>query len=166
MFKYVYLLLVVVMSSSLISGCGTPATIDNPDNGNQPDTESKITILLINDTALPVDPHLYISKSNLDADTLFGDADNLIANFDGSTTIEANGVASLSYDYEDVVTIGSSSASFGSVADWQAGISQDSPVLHQGTDFSANKVIVFRFSKDEQGNYHTAYTVADSAPTQ
>ena len=150
----------------LLTGCGAPTAPgeDDSDNGQSP--EAKITILLIHNTDLDVDPHLYISKSDLDADALFSDANNIVANFDGKTTIEANGLASLAYDYDDVVTIGSSAAKFGSATDWEAGVSQDSPVLHQGTDFTANKVIVFRFSKDEQGNYHTSYTVADSAPSQ
>ncbi len=165
MFRYVLLPIISVFLLFTLSGCGTPVSPDNPDSGDTP-TESKITILLINNTELPVDPHLYVSKSDIDADTLFSDANNIVANFDGKTTIEANGLASLSYDYENVVTIGSSKAYFGSASSWQAGISEDSPVLHQGTDFTANKVIVFRFSQDEQGNYHTSYTVADSAPSQ
>ncbi len=158
---------VAISLGLLMAGCNTPVASDgNAGGDNQNPTEAKIIIVLVNNASLPVDPHLYISPNKLSADALFADANNIVADFNGKTTIDAGDIISKPFDYKDVVTIGSSQASFGDVNSWRAGQSVDSPVLHQGDDFSANKVIVFTFSKDEQGTYHTTYRVSDTIPIQ
>jgi len=163
MTKYLIICAVIVV---VITGCATPLDSSGADGGNQSSSDAKVIVVLVNGTSVPVDPHLYISSSKLSADALFADEGNIESNFNGKTTIAAGDVISLPFSYEDVVTIGSSAAKFGSAADWQAGESADSPVLYQQDDFSANKVIIFRFTKDQQGIYHTTCTVADTVPTQ
>ncbi len=125
----------------------------------EPDENATISVKLINKTDLELDPQLYRSANDLQASELFGDINNLEANFDGKTTIPAGTTVTLSLKYSETKTIGSSQAIFGSLADWTGGKSSDSPVLHQGDDFDSQDTITFRFLKDSDGNYHTTVTL-------
>jgi hypothetical protein len=149
-------------------GCSSPVTTgDGATNGP---AEGPITLILANTTDVPVDPHLYIIKDSNSAGKDLSPSD-LFANFNGSTTIKGGDSVSLSFDCGQVSIITSDQAKFGSLLpDFQGGQSQESPVIsistELGTEPHCGQVIILRFSKDDQGVYHTNWKVAEPGELQ
>lgn len=125
-----------------------------------PPPPTQITVKLINEASVTVDPHLYVSGSKVSSDALLVAA-NIYANFNGSTVIPAGTTVTVMFDCDQLATIGSQAATFGDWNDWiNAGTSVDSPVNQIDTDYTCGDVITFRFYRDGQGVYHTDVTIA------
>jgi len=131
------------------TGCGTPVSPE----------EQILTFVLVNQTSMEVDPNLYISESQVTAESLFGNSANMFKNFNGKTTLAANSTVTITMNYGKAVTIGSNQAGFGSLTSWTGGKSVESPVLRQGTDFVYPQTITFTFSQDSDKKFHTTAKV-------
>ena len=123
-----------------------------------PPPPAQITVKLVNDASVTMDPHLYISGSKVSSDALFV-AVNMYANFGGSTVIAAGATVSVVLGADAVATIGSQAATFGDWTDWtNAGTSVDSPVRQIDSDYASGDVVTLRFYRDSEGAYHTDVT--------
>jgi len=141
-----------MVSVSVLAGC-FEALVDVP---------TQITVKLANETGLTVDPHLYASDTDVSSEDLFV-ATNIYANFDGSTVIDSGKIVTVVFACDQAETIGSRQALFADWTDWEnAGRSEDSPVVHKDIDYQCGDVITFRFQRDNDGTYHTVYTVTGS----
>lgn len=165
----------VVLGSLLLAltVAGCTITIDPLDpNANDPNAvdpnanpqPTTLTVYLINETNLELDPHLYVSQYVLSAEQLFVDS-NIYANFDGATVIDPNTTVELTLNCSETKTIGSDQAAFGKWSDLQnAGRSINSPVIAFGDAENSptyEQVILIRFYRDQAGDYRTSWTAVD-----
>lgn len=128
-------------------------------------TPTEITVMLINQTDLQLDPHLYVSAAELNDADLFT-VGQMYANFSGNGVIDPNTTVTLKFDCDNLKAIGSYLASFAILEPIpKAGKSVESPVIEidgKENNPACGQVLTIRFSVDDMGAYHTNWQVTDT----
>jgi len=129
--------------------------------GCWPEPATELTITLINDTDLELDPMLFVSDRQVGEDELFDGFTYAYRAFGDKGLLDPRQQVQFTLPCDQAATIGSHQAGFSDLDTFTGGTSVDSPLLHLDADFACGQTVTFRFSRHASGLYHTTADVSN-----